>query len=76
MVKCENGQIEYDGDGLRLIADVMTIVIAIRDMLLEKADDSEAKAFLNEFYIQEIEKALSFPVGQSDQERAASRKNP
>lgn len=43
MVKCENGQIEWDGDAITLTADVCTSVLAIRDLICKQCHYPEAQ---------------------------------
>lgn len=76
MVKCENGQIEWDGDAITLTADVCTSVLAVRDLICEQADIPEVKECLRDAYEKSILRVLAIPIGQSDEERQKARKNP
>ncbi len=76
VVKCENGQIEYDGDAITLTADVGTLVLAIRDLLCQQCYYPEAQKTMQKAYEASILRVLAMPIGQSDEERKKARKNP
>ena len=76
VVKCENGQIEYDGDAITLTADVGTLVLAIRDLLCQQCYDPEDQKNMEKAYEASILRVLAMPIGQSDEERKKARKNP
>lgn len=76
MVKCVNGQIEYEGNSIMLTADVCTLVLAIRDILCQQCYDPEVKKNMEKAYEASILRALAMPIGQSDEERKKARKNP
>lgn len=76
MVKCENGQIEWDGDTITLTADVCTLVLAIRDLICKECYYPEAQKTMQKAYNASILRVLAMPIGQSDEERQKSGKNP
>ena len=76
MVKCENGQIEWDGDTITLTADVCTLVLAIRDLICQQCHYPEAQKTMQKAYNASILRVLAMPIGQSDEERQKDRKNP
>ena len=76
MVKCENGQIEWDGDAITLTADVCTSVLAIRDLICKECYYPEAQKTMQKAYEASILRVLAMPIGQSDEERLKARKNP
>lgn len=75
MIKCENGRIEYSGDGFTLMADVGTTIVAVRDVLLEQCETELEKTIMRNTYERVLKEAMALPERQSDKDRAA-KKNP
>lgn len=75
MVKCENGRMEYNGDGFTLMADVGTTIVAIRDVLLEQCETELEKNIMRNTYERVLKEAMALPERQSDEDRAV-KKNP